>query len=181
MSPAAEECLRVQLLTAGLAAAHGSVLNTRGPQAWPSAASPGAVIGNRNWMVTAVTPKTGKHKKAETSGPGKTSLLLFFCKQVAMVPNAAPNRQNLPPFLKDHHVRAIGRLGDLAGLSFGWPRVALASLPNNAQGNIVTKLQRPSQISMMPSGVKVGSAFSWSLLWGLPSTLPPHVRASRTR
>lgn len=61
VSTAAEKCLQVQLLTPGLAAGQGSVLNTRGPQAWPLAASPGAVTGNRNWMVTAVTPMTGKH------------------------------------------------------------------------------------------------------------------------
>lgn len=71
-----------------------------------------------------------------------------------MVLKAAPNRQNLPPFLKDHYARAIGRLGDLAGLSFGWPRVALASLRHNAQGNTVTKLQRPSQISRCHQGLK---------------------------
>lgn len=61
MSTAAKECLRVQLLTPGLAVGQCSVPNTLRAPGMACECITWAVTENRSWTVTAVTPRTGKH------------------------------------------------------------------------------------------------------------------------
>lgn len=115
--------------------------------------SPGAVTENRSWAVTAVSPP----RTAETKMP-QEDFFPFCGRWVTSILKAAPNRPILHFFLKHHHVgepsEGWATLQDslLGGLGY------LGILPHNAQGDIVTKLKRPCCFSVVPAGIKAGSA-----------------------
>lgn len=136
--------------------------------------SPGAVTENRSWAVTAVSPP----RTAETKMP-QEDFFPFCGRWVTSILKAAPNRPILHFFLKHHHVgepsEGWATLQDslLGGLGY------LGILPHNAQGDIVTKLKRPCCFSVMPAGIKAGSA-PCGASCGICSPPYPHNSGSRT-